>query len=302
MASEGAREYEVPVIRPEPGITTYIPDRAIRQGYPALFREMVHDMMSTRWLTMLLLKRNFVANYKQSVLGIFWAFIAPLGSVGMFVILNAGGVVNVGDTGIYYPLWALVSVALWQVFSGGVTLGLNSLVAAGAMIKKVHFPREVLVYSAVGQAIIPPLLQTVLVLFIFAYIQTWPPATIFLVPFALIPLFLMTLGLTLILSVLNAMARDVTSVVTLGMMVLMFITPVLYAKPPDGIVATISEYNPFYYLLMVPRNLFLFGGISQPGNPDPFWGYLYSSLLAIGVFLVCWVAFRMAGTRMVERL
>ncbi len=283
-------------------ITTYVPEQAIRQGYGNLVKEMVRDLFRTRWLTMLLLKRNFVANYKQSVLGIFWAFIAPLGSVGMFVILNAGGVVDVGDTGVPYPLWALASIALWQMFSGGVTLGLNSLVAAGGMVRKVYFPREVLVFSAVGQAVIPPLIQTVLVLLVFAYVQIMPPATIFLVPLAMIPLFLMTLGLTFILSVFNSMARDVGGVISVVMMVLMFVTPILYAKPPEGIVSMISYYNPFYYLVTVPRNLFLFGGIGQPGNPDPTWGYIYSALLAVAVFLVCWLAFRMAGTRMVERL
>jgi lipopolysaccharide transport system permease protein len=277
-------------------ITTYIPDKAIRQGYLNLFREMLHDVISTRWLTFLLLKRNFIANYKQSMLGIFWAFLAPLGSVVIFVLLNAGGVFNVGDTGVPYPLYALTSTALWQVFSGGVTLGLGSLVAAGGMIKKVHFPREVLIFSAVGQTIVPIFIQVLLILAVFAYVKIVPPVTILLVPFAMIPMLLITLGGVFILSVLNAFARDVGGIVGMGMTLLMFLTPILYARPQEGILATISQYNPFYYLIVVPRDLFLFG------STEHLTGYMYSSIIAFVVFLACWIAFRLAGTRMVERL
>ena len=277
-------------------ITEYIPDRAIRQGYRSLVREMLHDVVRTRWLTFLLLKRNFVANYKQSLLGIFWAFLAPLGSVVVFVLLNAGGVFNVGEIGVPYPLFALVSIALWQVFSGGITLGLNSLVAAGAMIKKVHFPREVLVFSAVGQTIVPILIQLLLIFAVFAYVKIVPPLTVLLVPLAMVPLLIMTLGGVFILSLVNAFARDVGSAIGIIMTGLLFITPVLYAKPQEGILAVISSYNPFYYLVVVPRDLFLFGGTEH------LTGYMYSSILALVVFAVCWIAFRLAGTRMVERL
>lgn len=277
-------------------LVTYFPDRSIKQGYRALIKEMLSDVWHSRWLTYQLFKRNFSANYRQSAFGIFWVLIVPFFSIGTFMFLNSGGIFDVGDTKVPYPLFALTGTALWQLFSVGLTISANSLVAAGTMIKRLNFTRESLVFAAVGQGMVPPLLQAVIIFVLFAGYQISPPVTVLLVPFAMIPLFLLTLGLALVLSTLNAVVRDVGNGISVLMTFLLFLTPVLYAKPPSGIVASFSAYNPLYYLLSVPRDLFLLGSTEQ------LQGYMYSSLFSLAVFLVCWLAFRLAGTRMVERI
>lgn len=277
-------------------ITTYYPEKSVRQGYLSLLKEMVSDVISTGWLTLLLFRKNFIANYRQSTLGIFWAFIAPLGSVTIFVILNAGGIFYVGDTRVPYPLFALVSTGVWAVFSGSLTFGLGSLAGAGGMLKRINFPKEVLIFSAVAQAIAPTLIQTVLIFLLFAYLKIAPPLTLFLVPVAVIPLLLLSLGLVFFFSVITVLSRDIGNLVPFAMTVLMYLTPVLYAKPPAGIITTISQYNPFYYLVKIPRDLFLFG------STDHLWAYFYSALLAVVVFWLGWIAFRLSGTKLVEKL
>jgi lipopolysaccharide transport system permease protein len=164
------------------------------------------------------------------------------------------------------------------------------------MLKKINFPKEVLIFSAVAQAIAPTLIQTVLIFLLFAYLKIAPPLTLFLVPLAIIPLLLVSLGLVFFFSVLSALTRDIGSAIGLGMTFLMYLTPILYATPPAGIITTISQYNPFYYLVKIPRDLFLFG------STDHLWAYFYSTLFAVAVFWLGWIAFRLSGTRMVERL
>ena len=122
-------------------ISIYIPERPIKQGYLFLIKEMFSDIAASRWLTYQIFKRNFAGAYRQSTLGIFWAFIVPFGSVGIFIFLNQSGIFNVGETQVPYPLFALTGMALWQVFSVGVTIGPTSLIAAGPMIKRTDFPR-----------------------------------------------------------------------------------------------------------------------------------------------------------------
>ena len=276
--------------------TVYFPDKSIRQGYPSLIKEMVREAVNNRWLTGQLFKRNFNVMYRQSLLGVGWAVVIPLVSVGVFVYLNVSGLFNVGDINIPYPLFAIAGIALWQFLSVGLTLSANSLVGAEMMITKVNFARESLVVSAVAQGAIPALIQVGIVFVLFAVYQTVPPITVLLVPLAVIPLIVLTLGLGFILSLINGVLRDVGSGISILVIFLMFLTPVLYAKPTSGLAAAVSQYNPLYYLVIVPRDLLVFGGTVE-------WeGFIYSTLLAFVVFFICWTAFHLSETRIAERI
>jgi lipopolysaccharide transport system permease protein len=276
--------------------TVYYPDKAIRQGYISLFREMTNEVVTSRWLTWQLFRRNFISIYKQSVLGIFWALFIPLVSVGTFIFLNQGGIFDVGDVSIPYPLYAVAGIALWQLISTGLTLGANSIVNAGAMITHINFTRASLVISSVAQGFLPSVVQIVIVFILFAVYGIVPPWTVLLVPFAVIPLMLLTLGLAYILSLVNAVVRDAGNGISILITFLMFLTPVLYAKPDSGMVAAVSRYNPLYYLVAVPRDLLTTGSTGE--SP----GFFYSSLIAVVVFLVCWIVFHLIETRIVERV
>ena len=274
----------------------YFPDKLNKQGYPSLFKEMFGEIFSNQWLTYQLFKRNFVATYKQSVLGVFWALIIPLVSVGLFIFLNKGGIFDVGNITIPYPLFAVAGMALWQLFSVGLTLGTNSLVTAGAMITKINFPKKSLIISAVAQGCITFLIPIGVVFILFASYGVVPPLTALLVPLAIIPLLLLTLGLGFVLSLVNAVLRDAGNGISIMVTFLLFATPVLYAKPPSGIVATVSAYNPLYYLISVPRDLLVIG------RATGLEGFAYSALLSLVVFLTCLMVFHLSETRITERI
>ena len=81
----------------------YFPDKSIKQGYLSLFNEMFREVISSKWLTYQLFKRNFSATYRQSALGIFWALVVPLVAVGTFIFLNKGGIFDIDGITIPYP-------------------------------------------------------------------------------------------------------------------------------------------------------------------------------------------------------
>jgi lipopolysaccharide transport system permease protein len=276
--------------------TIYLPDNSIRKGYVSLFKEMIEELTASRWLTWQLFKRDFSAMYKQSLLGVFWALIFPFISVGTFIFLNRAGIFSIGDINIPYPIFAVAGMALWQLFSIGLIASTNSLVNAGAMITKINFTRESLVISAMGQAIVSSLIQMAIVFVLFLWYQIIPPWTSVLVPLAVLPLFLLTLGLGFIFSLINGVLRDVGNMISVSITFLLFLTPVLYAKPESGIAAVASQYNPLYYLISVPRDLLIYGGTTE------LHGYVYSALLSIAVFLACWTAFHITETRIAERI
>lgn len=277
-------------------ITTYEPDNSLKKGYLSIFSEIFNEFKENRWLTYQLFKRDFLTIYKQSLIGVLWAFIIPLVSVGTFIVLNQSGVFTIGDINVPYPIYAILGMAFWQLFSTGLIASSNSLVKAGPMIVKINFSKKSLVIASTGQSIISFLIQIGLVGILFVYYGFTPSIAILLIPIVVIPIVLFTLGLGFILSLLNGIVRDIGNLLSVLITFLMFLTPVLYAKPTTGILAQITTYNPLYYLVSTPRELVLMGTISE-------WkGFLIASIISVIIFMACLVIFHLTETRVAERI
>jgi len=277
-------------------ITTYEPDNSLKKGYLYIFSEIYSELKRNRWLTYQLFRRDFFALYKQSFIGVFWAFIIPLISVGTFIILNRSGVFSIGDINVPYPIYAILGMAFWQLFATGLIASSNSLIKAGSMIVKINFSKKSLVIAAMGQSIVSFLIQFILVIILFICYGIAPSILIVLVPITIIPIMLLTLGFGFILSLLNGVIRDIGNALSIFVTFLMFLTPVLYAKPTSGILATATNYNPLYYLVSIPREIVLMGSISE-------WkGFLISSIAAVVIFILCLIVFHLTETRVAERI
>ncbi|HBE43992.1 MAG TPA: hypothetical protein DDW17_00720 [Deltaproteobacteria bacterium] len=277
-------------------ITTYEPDNSLKKGYLSIFSEIVNELMKNRWLIYQLFRRDFFAVYKQSFIGVLWALIIPIVSVGTFIVLNQSGIFTVGDITVPYPLYAILGMAFWQLFSTGLIANSNSLVAVGSMIAKINFSKKSLVIASTGKSIVSFLIQFVLIGILFVYYWITPSIAILWIPILIIPIILLALGFGFILSLLNGIARDIGNILGLFMTFLMFLTPILYAKPTTGILATATKYNPLYYLVSAPREVVLMGTISE-------WkGFLIASILSVIIFIVCLVIFHLTETRVAERI
>ncbi len=277
-------------------ITTYEPDNSLKKGYLYIFKEIFNELRKNRWLTYQLFKRDFFATYKQSFIGIFWALIIPLVSVATFVILNQSGLFSIGKMTVPYPIYAVLGLSFWQIFSTGLVASSNSLVKAGSMITQINFSKKSLVIASAGQSIVSFSIQFVFLMALFLYYQFTPNITILLIPVIILPALLLTLGLGLLLSIVNGVIRDVGNVVSLLMTFLMFLTPVLYARPETGILAKITNINPLHYLVSGGRDLVLRGTISEPQ------GFLISSLFSCVIFVLCLIIFHLTETRICERV
>lgn len=282
---------------PEAGqARTYEPDDVLKNGAAALFKAIFAELLRNRWLTWQLFNRDFSATYKQSFFGIFWAFILPLISVGTFLILNRSGIITVGDTGAPYVIYALLGLALWQLFATGLISAATSLVKAGSMIVKINFSKKSLVLASLGQALISSLIQLFLLAGLFLACGYAPRPYIWLLPLLALPLFLLTIGLGFILAILNGIARDIGNALAILLTFLMFLTPVLYARPSSGTLTVMNRYNILYYLIGVPRDLIL------KGRTGELFPYFACSALAVAVMLICLGAFHVAENRISERI
>jgi lipopolysaccharide transport system permease protein len=279
-----------------PSVTTYEPDNSLKKGYLQIFKEIFSEIKENKWLIYQLFRRDFLSSYKQSIFGILWAFIVPIVSVATFVLLNISGLFNVGNINVPYPIYALLGLAFWQLFSTGVVASSNSLIQAGAMIVKLNFSKKALVIASMGKTLVSFLVQFALAFAFFVYYGIAPNIAILLVPILIIPLVLVTLGLGFILSVLSVVVRDFGSLLPILTTFLLFLTPVMYATLGTGILPQFTMYNPLYYLVSVPRDMALTGTTTE------WLGFLVSSVLSFIVFIICLVAFHLTETRLAERL
>ncbi len=277
-------------------IVTYEPDNSLKKGYLSLYREIFHELKQNRWLTFQLFKRDFFAAYKQSFIGIVWIVILPVLSVSTFIVLNRSGIFDIGQINVPYPLFGLLGMAFWQLFARGLVIGTNSLAIAGTMITKINFSKKSLVFASTAHTIVGFLIQSILVSILFIFYGLMPNKGILLVPIVILPLLCLSLGLSLILSLLNAIVRDVTNAMTMLMTFLLFLTPVLYAKPKIGILMYLTRYNPLYYMVSAGRDLILTGTISEVK------GFTISAIFSIIIFMISLVLFHLTETRITERV
>jgi len=124
---------------------------------------MFSELKNGRWLMFQLFLRDIKSMYKQSFFGVFWTLIIPFFTLGTFIVLNSSGIITLGDINAPYPIFAVLGLAFWQIFSTGIVACTNSISNAGNMITKINFSRETLVFASMGQAIIACLIQIVVV-------------------------------------------------------------------------------------------------------------------------------------------
>lgn len=273
----------------------YSPEKYLKLGIK-IWLEMFQELIKSRELIWRLFVRDFLAKYKQTVLGMLWAIIMPLVMVGTFVFLNKSGVLNIGKTDVPYPVFALVGLSIWQLFATGLTACTDSILRGGNMVIKVNFPKESLVIAALAQSVFEFLVRIGLLAVVFIIYKIMPSWTILLLPLVLIPLMLLTLGIGLLLALLNVLMRDIAYIVTLMTTFLLFLTPVLYPAPSTGLFATLSIYNPLSALVAGPRDLVIYGYIREPLQ------FLVISLISLVIFLISWRIFHMVEIRMAERI
>jgi lipopolysaccharide transport system permease protein len=273
----------------------YAPNRYLKLGIK-IWLKMFKELIRSRELIWRLFVRDFLAKYKQTVLGILWAIIMPLLMVGSFVLLNRSGLLNIGKTAVAYPVFALVGLSIWQLFATGLVACANSILQAGGMVVKVNFPKESLVIAALAQSIFEFLVRIGLLVAVFAIYRVVPSWMAVFLPLVLIPLMLLTLGLGFLFALLNVLVRDIGNIVTLMTTFMLFLTPVLYPAPSSGFFAFLSICNPLSALVTGARDLVLSGSIKEP------FQFLLASLVSLVIFLISWRIFYLAESRMPERV
>lgn len=225
-----------------------------------------------RDLIWLFTKRSFVLTYKQTILGPAWIFINPI-LTSIIYNFVFGTVAGMGTDGIPQILFYLTSTALWTFFSSCLTKNANTFTANAAVFGKVYFPRLTTPISNVLSSVIQFGIQMTMVLAVLIYYicmgQVSPNWLACLwIPVVLIQLGMMGMGFGLIISSMTTKYRDLTVLVTFGVSLWMYATPVVYplSQLGDGLLSKILMINP----VTTPIEIFRYALLGQ-GTIEPLY-------------------------------
>lgn len=226
----------------------------------------IRIVLRNRDLLLQMLARNIAAKYRGSVLGFIWSFAHPLMMLAVYtfvfgVVFKARwGIEAFEDNRAAFPLIMFCGMAVFNVFSESVNTSTSVVVNNPGYVKKVVFPLELLPLCNVLTALVFGLAWFVLLLLgimVFLQQSSW---TMLLLPLTLLPLLLISAGVSFLVASLGVYLRDVQQLVAILTQMLFFMTPIFY---PISVVPEklrwILEINPLSSVVEQTRRIFLYG-------------------------------------------
>lgn len=241
------------------------------------------ELIQYKDLIVMFVKRDFKTMYKQTILGPLWIIINPLMTTLMYTIVF-GNIANIPTDGMPQIVFYMLGTTVWTYFSSCLTKTSSTFTANAAIFGKVYFPRLVTPISTVISGLINFGVQFLMFLGFMAYFMIKgspiePNLWILITPLLLVQLAALALGFGIIISSMTTKYRDLAVLVTFGVQLWMYATPVVYpASQIGGKLKTLMMLNPVSPIVESFRYAFLGSG-SIP------WNYLGISVVTTLVVL-----------------
>ena len=241
------------------------------------------ELIQYKDLIVMFVKRDFKTMYKQTILGPLWIIINPLMTTLMFTIVF-GNIANISTDGMPQIVFYMLGTTVWTYFSSCLTKTSSTFTGNAAIFGKVYFPRLVTPISTVISGLINFGVQFLMFLGFMAYFMIKgspiePNLWILITPLLLVQLAALALGFGIIISSMTTKYRDLAVLVTFGVQLWMYATPVVYpASQIGGKLKTLMMLNPVSPIVESFRYAFLGSG-SIP------WNYLGISVVTTLVVL-----------------
>jgi lipopolysaccharide transport system permease protein len=266
------------------------------ESFLFLMKESLKDIYNSRFLAKQLAERDIKAQYRQSYLGILWAFIGPLTTAFVWIFLNNSGTVKLSDTGIPYPVFVFSGTLLWSIMIEAINSPMTSTNAARGIISKINFPKEALIISGVYKLLFNSSVKISLLIIFMLFYQVPISWSVFLFPFTLLAIIVFGTTLGLFITPLGLLYNDVSKAISFAFKFIMYVTPVIYVIPKEGIMKIIMEINPLTPLLLTARNVLV-------GQQPQYLAYYFSIIgVSVLLLLVALVIYRISIPIITERI
>ncbi|MCT2195576.1 ABC transporter permease [Paenibacillus sp. p3-SID1389] len=250
---------------------------------------MVRKLMNSGTLYMIwdMVKRDFRNKYAGSVFGLLWNLILPIAYILIYTTVfsqimaaKLPGMTNTFD----YSVYLSSGILAWTIFNNTLTRFQNVFVDNANIVKKIYFPKTILVFSITVSSIIELIINYSLLLLVLVGIG-YDLHLNYIVVFLIILLQqVFCTGIGLILSVFNVHFRDLNQITSIFIQVWFWLTPIVYVLDilPDGLKKTMS-FNPLYYFIESYQSLVLRGDIVN---------IMAMLLISLVTFLFGWIVYK----------
>lgn len=259
-----------------------------------------HELWSYRHLLFRFIRRDFLLNYQQTILGPLWVVLQPVLTLIVYVLVF-GKWMGIHTGSVPPVLFFLCGILLWGLCNDLFTGTAFIFTWYNYLYSKVYFPRLIIPLSIAGTHLARFLIQLVLLLMVFVYYWFWRSHPVELnvwllfVPVAVLLTAFFSLSLGLLFSILTARYRDLSNIVHLGIRLFMFVTPVIYplSLVPHSIRWLVSV-NPLSALFEVFRYALLGQGTFTAGQ------LTYSVISIILLFVLSLAWFNRQAARLID--
>lgn len=271
-------------------------------GIPNIFcrknRILLKELVST----------DFKLRYQGSVLGYLWAVLRPLLTFAILYIVFAK-LLRFGGDIPHYPVYLLTGTVLWSFFTECTNQGIQAIVQRGDLLRKINFPKYIVVVSATATALIN-LLINLCVVIVFALINGVTPSwTWLIVPVLVLELYTLALGISFLLGAINVKFRDITSIWEVFIQALFYAIPIIYTLPMvlqsgsfGNIAARIIMLNPIAQVIQDVRYTLITNETITAWEILPSSLKLIPVLIVIAVFIIAALFFRKRSKKFAEEV
>lgn len=252
-----------------------------KRKHPAI--EELVDVIQSRDMVFQFVRRDIVARYKRSVLGIFWTMLQPLGMMIVMTIVFSALFKRVEG----YAAYLLSGLIAWLFFSQATTASLQLIMSSGPLSRKIYVPYTAFPISSVFTGMVNlaiSMIPLAVITFIVKGQLTW---AILFIPISILIISAFALGISLILSTFAVYFPDIKEMYQIILQAWMYFTPIIYPETivPESYRFWMFHLNPMYYMIM------LFRDPVYNGTLPATYMVVGSSLIALIVLAAGWIYF-----------
>ena len=261
-----------------------------------ILKEGLNGYKEGLFLARLFVMRNFKAKYKTSYIGYVWEVVPSITTAIIWIFLRGSGVVSLAETPIPFPAFVLIGSMMWSLITDSIGSPKSMFMSNASIITKINIPRESLLLMGFFNILINNGIKMILVICIMFAFRLMPSLSILYFLPILITTIIFFMGVGVILLPLEYMLPDIERIRNFTLMGLMYITPVLYTNPGEGIISNLMRMNPLTYVIDGLRN-------SLTGLPVEHGSFfLFYSVVTAVLFVLVTILYRVMSPIIIERI
>jgi lipopolysaccharide transport system permease protein len=260
-----------------------------------IIKSSLNGYKQSFYLAKQLATRDIKAQYRQSLLGIFWALSPVIMSAAVWIFLQGTGTIKLSSTNIPYPLYVVIGTTFWSVLVDCLLMPTDIINSNKSIITKVNFQKEALITTGIIKLFFNLIIKLGLVIILLIIFKQTPSASvIFFIPLLLFVLTLF-ISLGIIISPFGVLYSDISRGITVVMQLLMYFTPVVYALPKSGFLKLVMMYNPLSYIIVNVRN-------SLTGGDVSLWFIIVLAGISFFLSFIAMIIYRISMPIITERM